>query len=267
MAELVALGALALSVLAACRGDDEPAGDTPTPPAATATARPSATVTVAADTPTPVQPTPGATATPGGDGEEMRIGGHTWVNARPEGGVVAAIIDGKKCAEASTRLPPVGPPVISMAVPPASVEPGCGRAGVVVQLTLNGDLAPQAVPWAPGELALVELVIGPPFGRYGGTFNYAGPVADYTVEPLIDGRVCGEQLPWPRGGPAPALFYEVVVDPAELAPGCGRPGATVELRVRITVPDGATHVAALGSAAWQTDGLMMLPTVDVPPAP
>ena len=82
--------------------------------------------------------------------------------------------------------------------------------------------------------------------------------------PLIDGHVCGEQLPWPRGGPSPVVFYEIVVDPVELRPGCGRPGAIVELRVRITSPDAETHEASLGSVAWQTDGLVTLPPVPVP---
>ena len=195
----------------------------------------------------------------------MTIGGHVWINARPAGGVITALIDGEVCAEESTLLPPVGPPVMSLDVPPSAEKAGCGHAGATVVLEVNGTPAPQTVPWAGGQTALVEVVIGPPFGRYGGSFSYGGAIAQYDVVPLIDGHVCGEQLPWPRGGPAPVVFYEVVVDPDELRPGCGRPDAIVELRVRITPPGGTTHEAALGSTAWQTNGLVTLPPVQVRP--
>jgi hypothetical protein len=256
--------AIALSLLVAC-GDDDGHEAEPSSTALQATATRTVGTT---DTPVAVEPsaTPAPaqpTSTPASPEEWMTIGGHLWIDARPAGAVISALIDGQICAEEWTLLPPVGPPVISLEVPPASERAGCGRPGATIFLGVNGKPAPYGVPWAGGETALVEVVIGPPFGRYGGSFTYEGAIAQYDVVPLIDGHVCGEQLPWPRGGPSPVVFYEIVVDPVELRPGCGRPGAIVELRVRITSPETGTHQASLGSVAWKTDGLVTLPPVAV----
>ena len=265
--------AIALSLLVACGGNDARApGSSSTALRATPTLTLDTTdtpVTVdATDTPMPLEPSATsasaeATTTPAPAEGWMTIGGHLWIDARPAGAVISALIDGQVCAEESTLLPPVGPPVISLDVPPASEKAGCGRPGATVFLEVNGTPAPQVVPWAGGETPLVEVVIGPPFGRYGGSFTYEGAVTQYEVVPLIDGNVCGEQLPWPRGGPSPVVFYEIVVDPIELRAGCGHPGAIVELRVRITSPGAGTHEALLASVPWQTDGLVTLPAVPV----
>ena len=252
---------------AACGGGDNDRSPTNTPSPAVPTNTPAASAAVASATTATAPPaeTPPAatTATPGTDAW-MTVGGHVWVDARPAGGEVTVLIDGRVCAVEQTLLPPVGTPVFSIEVPSASLKPGCGTAGATVQFAFNGTSVPQTVTFSSGETKLLELIAGPPFGRYGGTFTYADAIADYVVEPLIDGHVCGEQLPWPKGGPEHTFFYELVVDPDALREGCGRDGAAVDVRVRITLPGGADYVGHIAAVPWQTSGLQVLPERAIP---
>jgi hypothetical protein len=73
------------------------------------------------------------------------------------------------------------------------------------------------------------------------------------LEPLIGGQVCGEQINVPFG-PSDRLEYLVVVDSADLSPGCGTPGAIVEFRLVGQAADGSEFMQPLAETEiWQPD--------------
>jgi len=78
-----------------------------------------------------------------------------------------------------------------------------------------------------------------------------------SVVPYVGGIVCGEQLDLYLG--PDGWSYQVAVDPEELKPGCGRPGATVTFRL---VTDGQGD-GDLGASPWETGSLVQRGAIDI----
>jgi hypothetical protein len=103
-----------------------------------------------------------------------------------------------------------------------------------------------------------NLTVGPAFATFSGDYTLVN-IGDRRVVPVIDGVVCGIQLNPPQGL-GPKWSYFAVVDPASLAPRCGRPAAVVRFRLDLHKQDGS--VVALGYAdqtgVWQPGGVTAL---------
>jgi hypothetical protein len=69
----------------------------------------------------------------GGNDAAMHVSGSVWVDARPAGDTVRALVGDVVCAEAPT-IRPMGAYVVSFAVeiPAAEAVPGCGSPGADV---------------------------------------------------------------------------------------------------------------------------------------
>jgi len=231
-------------VLTAC-------GSPPTTAEQTQTAAAGA-ATIAAPSPTAgTPPTPSAVAgtpTPGSKG--MTVGGFVWVNARPanSGIIVKALVDGIECASGrAVTWVDAYEPLVELTIPSAEQQAGCGTAGAKIRFVVDGSTANQEAVWEQGVHQSLQLVVGPEFARYQGTYAYPSVTGEpVRVEPIINGKVCGVDLA--AGiGPAERRGYDVIVDPEAVSPGCGRPGANVVLRLAIT-EFGVTRVLAIARA-------------------
>ena len=211
--------------------------------------------------------TPPATATPalvsvptptnpGSPLAPMTVVGQTFVDARPSGDRVRAFIGATECGATGQQVGTDAGLGFYLAVSAAGEKPGCGTPGVTVHFQIGDRSATQTLPWRAGVVRTsaggvenVVLVAGPAFARYSGSYRLASLSGWVVVEPLINGVVCGVSL-IPTFGEGPTYDYEVVVDPAELTPGCGTPGATVSFRFA----DGEQRVPiadAIGTGVWQ----------------
>ena len=178
-----------------------------------------------ARTPTP---TPTATPTAGmpASNQPMEVSGTVWVNAAPASATVQAFIGSTECASGPTVVYPDSYGTsFALEVPSSLEKAGCGQPGATVSFAVGGAPVGKTVVWQSGGYARVDLVVGPPFARYEGTFTYLGG-GGAQVEALIDDVVCGEQRS-PLLGLGPTWDFDIIVLPAELRPGCGSPGATV----------------------------------------
>ncbi len=210
-------------------------------PTATGTAAPAPIVT----------PTAGAPAS----NKPMDVTGTVWVNAASALTTVQAFVGSTECAETNTFMAPdTYGTEFGISVPSVSDKAGCGQPGAVVSFAVGGVPVDKTVVWQSGGLDHADLVVGPPFARYIGSFTYAGQItSNLKIQPLIDGVICGSQLDQLLG-PGPTYDFDVVVLPAELQPGCGRPGATVSFQ--LASPNGTgkslTPLAnATATAPWE----------------
>lgn len=193
--------------------------------------------------------------TPSAIAEPMTIYGTTWVNARPTGRTARAFIGGTECASSDTIFAvDTYVPSYELTVPSAEEKAECGVAGATITFTIDGQAAGETIEWEAGALAYLQLVAGPPFATYSGMFSSPVPLEELgnaMVEPLISGQVCGEQINALQGE-GPTWGVSVIVDPAELAPGCGRQGAHVQFRL-VRIEDGRRTLLSgvTGDVVWE----------------
>ncbi len=214
-------------------------------------------------TPAPV-PTPQRAVfpTPASAADAMIVGGTLWVDARPATGEVLAFINGKQCGRGTSGLlqsdPPSAISTFVIQVDADRAHPGCGVPGAEVTLTVNGRAMNDPVPWRPGFQQQIVSIAGPAFAIYYGTLKVNAALPGLAVFPYIGGVLCGVNLVALAPDPV-TLHYEVVVDPAELKPQCGRAGAYVEFHLRVAgQPD-----VVFDRAAWDAARPVARPTVDL----
>jgi hypothetical protein len=144
--------------------------------------------------------------------------------------VVAAMIDGVVCATYSPSALGGDALIIKQQGTPG----GCGYEGALVEFAVDGYAVEETARWHPttkyGELVLrldrkTAPTAGPRFAYYDLDFpalpeSYVGSREQF-VEARIDETFCGS-----AGGEVPARI-EIAVAPAELVPGCGKPGERV----------------------------------------
>jgi hypothetical protein len=82
-------------------------------------------------------------------------------------------------------------------------------------------------------------MLGPPFARYLRTFKLPPGVDGLDIEPLIDGKVCGESLMMQA---TEVVIAIVAVHSAERTVGCGTEGAVVTFRLVSRGDDGTVTV-------------------------
>jgi hypothetical protein len=164
--------------------------------------------------------------------ERMSIGGSVWIDARPARALVEVFAGSEKCAQSTAGTGPDDYITdYHVIIRPASEPSMCGIEGVPISFIVDGNRTAETVAWQRGADVRVDLVVGPAFSRYYGLFampEYDG--YNILLQPVIDGRVCGQQLNALRGE-GPDFDYDIVVDPQELITGCGREGAIVLFRV------------------------------------
>lgn len=260
---LILLASLALASLAC--GDAPPtAGKTQT---AATVGEPGQQQTpvpaTSATTPTDILVFPGTATlpTPTSSSETMGLTGSVWVDARPATGEVLGFINGQQCGKGQSIVlasdPPNPVPSFTLGIASGDAQRGCGVLGAAVTITINGRAVNDTVPWQPGFQQPVFLVAGPEFAIYYGTLKMdPGLPPPMRLLPYIDGTVCGQTV---AGGFMPeddVWWYQVVVDPEKLRPGCGRSGVNVEFRLEV---EGQGEIE-LGTSAWEP-----LPTVQRPP--
>jgi hypothetical protein len=168
-------------------------------------------------------------------------------------GTVVALIDDKVCAVGEGRVWTS----VMLIVPPESLRPGCGREGATIRFAVDGFAAANTATWSAGHGVATNAeeyedltlsisrersspLLGPRFAYF--TFqlppipeNYIG-FPRHGLEAIIGGKTCG----FAGGeGPGPVLMS---VMPTALEPGCGEPGATIDLMLQ------GKHLAYL---TWQ----------------
>lgn len=261
-------GAVGLALLTAapvCGSGEQ----NPTPPATAGasalvpTAQPSATTTPeatpeAAAFPTAVFPTPASAA------DAMIVGGTLWVDARPAVGEVLALIGGKECGHGqSGRMqsePPSSIAEFVIVIASDGEEPGCGVPGAPITITLDGRAMNDTISWQPGYQQPVNLVAGPAFATYYGRLRVNTALTRFSVVPYVDGVPCGGDLgPGGLMGQETEIHYNVLVDPAELLPGCGRDGVEVEFHLQI---EGQADIV-FDTAPWSAGLGNQRPTLDL----
>lgn len=244
--------------------------DTPTA-VASATSAPSATGTpVPAPTETP-EPAPTTRApirtglapgfSPAPDSDPMFLTGSIFVDARPYYGEVVASINGVECGRGQAGRVQSEPPSDSstyiIQIASSATKPGCGTPGAIMTFTAAGRVMNDTVEWAPGYRHLITLIAGPLWATFYGQVLVAGNPEGVKLLAFIDGVLCGE-APVERVLYPSDIHYAVVVDPAELRPGCGRDEVPVTLLFRAEgYPD-----VALDTLPWRT-GTVELPAVDL----
>jgi hypothetical protein len=258
---LTLVSAMACGQLEELSTGDESA--TASPAETTETPMPEASPTPDAGEPPP-SPTRGLAKfpTPSSDADTMVLGGTLWVDARPFYGEVFAFVGDVQCGRGqSGRLPESGIPVFVVQISSDAQQRGCGVPGAGVRITAGAREMNAQVTWGPGFQQPVELVAGAAFATISGELQFVGEVPPYRVLPYINGVLCGEQLLAPplRQGQTPT--YQVVVDPENLQPGCGRAGVIVELRLHI---EGESDTV-LHTSPWRT-GSAVAPVAAVPAA-
>lgn len=237
-------------------------------PAETATATPATEATATAT------PTVGVLArapevarfpTPSSPSDTMILGGGLWVDARPASGEVLAFINGKQCGRGqSVRLPSEPPdpfPIFVIEIASDVQQPGCGVPGAAVTITVGGRPMNDTVEWRPGFQQQVNLIAGPAFAQYTGVLQVQGVPPLFKVVAYIDGTACGEDTV-SMIVPDTVLTYQIIVDPEELRPGCGRDGVDVTLQIEFGTGDVALR-SVIGTAPWQM-GPVALPNIDLP---
>jgi len=254
--------------LTGCGNPPTTAEQTQTAQAGAATTMPSAATAAPSASPTivPVATPPSVFGfperavlrTPASQSDTMFLGGTLWVDARPVEGVVIAYIGGRECGRGkSFTLPDSGGPSFLVTVASDGDQPGCGRPGAEINMTVNGLAVNDPVSWQPGFQQPLNLVVGPAFAQYRGEFRFGGARVPLAVVPYVDGIVCGKQLNGFQGDGQ--VGYHVVVDSEELRPGCGRAGVAVTLMLQFKgQPD-----VVLDVVSWQAGAIVRRPIVDV----
>ena len=192
----------------------------------------------------------------------MVIGGVLWVDARPAIGEVIAHIGGVECGRGeSFLLADGGLPTLYVEVASAAGQPGCGTPGAPVLITVNGRAMNEAVEWRPGFQQPLTIIAGPAFAQYEGEIMFDASLIPLRVVPYVGGVPCGQQLNGFQGDRK--VYYQVVVDPAELRPGCGAGGAQVTLRLEGALPDGTATEVVIDTVGWQAGPKVQRPPADV----
>ena len=197
--------------------------------------------------------------TPSSPAETMGLTGSVWVDARPVEGEVIASINGVECGKTLSLRPQSDPPDpipgFTIAIASHQDKDGCGRPGDLVVVTINGRVVSGSIPWARGFQQPIDLVAGPPFMLLYGAIVIDTPYPGMHVTPFVNGNVCGKQVA-SLAGPL-KWSYQLVVDPEELATGCGGEGATIELVLEAA---GQSSIP-LGSFGWSPSGSVRVPDV------
>lgn len=189
-------------------------------------------------------PTPDATPPPR---RNMIITGSVWIDARPAHVPVEAFAGTERCDESSGGTGTDGHRATAYTLVIYAAESGsrCGREDVVLAIVVDGTPVARDVAWRRDTTLRMDLVVGPRFARYQGEFTMpedAGGNID--VQATVDGVVCGRLLN-PLQGVGPRYFYDIVVDPPEVTPGCGPEGALVRFRVVALKDSGEVEVLSV----------------------
>jgi hypothetical protein len=175
-------------------------------------------------------PTPEATAA---SPRFMTITGTVWIDARPAHVPVEAFAGTERCDESSGGTGTDGHRATAYTLVIYAAEQGsdCGSEGVPLTIVVDGTPVARDVPWRRDTSLRMDLVVGPRFARYQGGFTMPEQGGgNIDVQATIDGVVCGRLLN-PLQGVGPRYPYDIVVDPHDVTPGCGREGALVRFRV------------------------------------
>lgn len=219
-------------------------------------------------------PTASSTAEPG---PRMRISGDVWLNARSTNGInVTAMAGDVECASGSSAIPmDAWIAMYVVFIDSSSSDPACFEPNTTLSFRVEGAPVEAIAIYSPGSEQHIDLFAGPAFARYTGAFADPGDLSsDAHVEAVIDGTVCGTQLNPFQGG----FAYDVIVDPEDVTPGCGKPGATVTLelvdapRRGLGTPVGNSSLAPgqpiqLVEVAWSANQVTKLPDAHVPNTP
>lgn len=239
--------------------------DPPTFSAETAGGRPSATAFATPPSPpelSALYPTPEID-------DPMSLGGSVFVDAtQPSEYEVIAYIDGLECGRAQSFRPLHSDgPMFGMTIASDAQIDGCGKPGDEVTLTVNGREVNRPYEWQPGwrPSTSVTLIVGPPPARYYGEIRFdvlfdQSDIWPQRVVPYIDGKVCGAQSNPMQGNGQ--VGYLVVVMPDELQPGCGRDGATINLRLELMLAGRPVEVE-LQDVQWQPGSIVNLDLIDL----
>jgi hypothetical protein len=170
----------------------------------------------------------------------MRIRGSVWIDARAASVVVAAYVGDQECAQfESGAVPDDYDAEYSLLIPSADILPGCGEPGATIRFRLDGVEVDQTAVWLERQHIWINLMLGPPFARYVRTFELPPGVDGLDIEPLIDGKVCGESLMMQA---TEVVIAIVAVHSAERTVGCGTEGAGVTFRLVSRGDDGTVTV-------------------------
>ncbi len=265
------VGGIVVLALVAAAPICGPADPTPTTVAATPTAVAVTLTTVPPRPPTPVAeqnapstptsssspsaskfgyPKVSSLPSPSSQDDAMFIGGLLWVDGTTPEGEVIAYIGGKECGRGkSFTLPGGGFPTLLIVVPSEAQQLGCGTTGAQVTLAINGRAMEGPIDWQPGFQQPRQFFIGPVVAQYLGDIRFDKSAVPLRVVPYVDGVVCGGQVN-PMQGDGEA-GYQVVVQPAELRPGCGRDGVVITLRLEGKTVDGRPLDIVIDSVAWK----------------
>jgi hypothetical protein len=171
-----------------------------------------------------------------------------------EGATVQALIDGRDCTgrSYSVRPPSDGPdtpPRYSVWVFTAAERDGCGRTGSSISWLVNDRPASTTTAWPvfeprrPHAQYSLDVFVGPqPMALQGDVYRASGLPPDPAVDAYIEGKLCAtgvfQPASWQLGGGD--SYWALVVPPAEIEPGCGRPNVPVDIRIGGRSAEGST---------------------------
>lgn len=198
--------------------------------------------------------------------EDMWFIVSVWRNARLTGGTLTVWIDGRQCTSVDEfhGLHADGPQ-FNVLVPTEAKEPGCGYPGARMEFRIDGTPIREVVQWERGYHSGVQVNLGLAFARYLGSFTYDVPEWPHwiEVEPRINGVVCGED----RNVYSSTIFndyqYWTFVYSEEMTPGCGKPGAMIDLYAMLVTRDDRqrTEIGWLTRVEWQPGDYIVVPRV------
>jgi hypothetical protein len=183
----------------------------------------------------------------------------------PPGTVIEASVNGQVCGSTAVPDRPWSGTNYRIVILGAQEQAGCPADGQPMKLRVGGvDVSetpaytPQVRQTDPGPF-IQNLVAMPNHAWYWlQELPVALPPEGTKVEVFVEGMLCGETLLRTQSGmgvPLATGFHRLVVPSESVRPGCGHPGATVE--VRVDGSDIRTY------AVWQA-GVQRL-TLDAPP--
>lgn len=273
LAKVIAVGALTVAaaggiyLVASTQADDEDSAAQIADGALTVEAEATSTTTPTAE---PDSPTVAPTAevvifpTPSSDSDTMVIGGWPWVDARPFFGEVVALVGDLECGSSQSGALPDGSsiPIFVIEIASNAQQAGCGVPGAPMTIMLGARAANEMIQWNAGFQQQVTLIAGPSFAQYSGTVRVsAGAFPTVQVVPYVGDLVCGAQIDGGFSGLS-EWYYQVVVDPVQLKPGCGQDGAEVVLKLVEGSGD-----RTLAVVPWQPGPLVRLPVFDLTTVP
>jgi hypothetical protein len=192
----------------------------------------------------------------------MFIGGSLWVDAKlATGGEVIPWIRGQICGDGQLASPPGGGPFLFVRVRSDAEQPGCGKPGDPITITLDGRAINETIPWAPGMQQPTTLIAGPPFALISGTLQLdPGYMAHQRIRVTIGSTECGGGSAHGPDFPDSPGVYSATIYSEQMQVGCGRDGAMVTL---VLEPEGMPAIL-LGTVPWVAMPLVVIgPTVDV----